>query len=98
MLQEGVAWFGSTAIAVIDVVPSSIMPVGGVAGVDAGGSGAGASGGVGPSGQPADASSGGCGCREAAGGGDPAGGAKGVVFGLVMLAFAMRARRRARAR
>jgi len=104
MVQEGVAWFGSTAIADIDVVPASSLPDGGVGGggdgVGGDGDGAGTSGGLGPRGDAAKSASAGCGCSEAVGsvGSEVSSGpsaARGLLFGLVLTAFALGNRRRA---
>ena len=97
MVQEGVAWFGSTAIADIDVGPSPSMPDGGVPGDDAGGAGGGANAGLGPTGEPHKSASASCGCSEAAGSDVSSGAsaARGLLFGLVLTAFALRSSRRA---
>ena len=100
MVQEGVAWFGATASADVEVV-DALDGGAGFAGDGAGegggdvGVGAGAGAGVSPGGAP-DASTSGCGCREGAGSPSDAG-AKGIAFGLAALAFALRTRRRGRA-
>jgi len=98
MVQEGVAWFGSTASADVEVVDA---PDGGTGFAGDGGAADGSAGGAGgagprdaPNGAP-EASASGCGCREAAGNGGV--GANGSLFGVAMVAFALRTRRRARA-
>lgn len=101
MVREGVAWFGSTAIADVEIVPASTPPGGGPGGGGAssaggppppGGSGAA----VEPSAGNGDTSSG-CSCRTSGGTGDDAGSAaRGIALalGLAILAFRVRARGR----
>jgi hypothetical protein len=92
MVQEGVAWFGSTAIADIDVVSSAAGTPDGGAGGEASTSG-GTSGGLGPGAEPKDSASAGCGCREASGSDDVSGAAKGILFSAFLIAIALRARK-----
>jgi hypothetical protein len=94
MVQEGVAWFGSTAIADIEVIASGVTadPDGGV---DGGAGGPSSSGGaLGPKGDPKDLAAG-CSCSEAPGNdaSGPASAAKGILFALALVAFSLRARK-----
>jgi hypothetical protein len=99
MVQEGVAWFGATASADVEVVDGVDGGAGFSGGAGASAGGGGEDGGAGAVRNRAAASDGsGCGCRAGAGGGgasDPDGAAmKGLLFGAVMVAAALRARRR----
>lgn len=99
MVKEGLAWFGSTAVADVEIVPASSAPGGDA---DAGtGNGSGETGPSSPGGTTASAgnagASTGCGCRTAgAENGDARSAARGIAFalGLALLAFRVRARRR----
>lgn len=96
MVKEGVAWFGSTAIADVEIVPVSVPPGGGGSGGGEGSNGgtAGPGGGSGGSNRASDASTSGCGCRTT--GGDTSSAARGIAFalGLALLAFRVRGRGR----
>lgn len=89
MVQEGVAWFGSTAIADIEVVQPGSSPNGGTDGGNGAGDGKAGTDGLGPTNEPPPA---GCRCREAPAR-DASGGAKGVLFGLGLLAISLRTRK-----
>ncbi|MDB5214949.1 MAG: hypothetical protein JWO86_2876 [Myxococcaceae bacterium] len=100
MVQEGVAWFGATASADIEVTDAAdggpgFAGDGDAGGVTDGGAGdADGSGGIAQNGAT-EGSASGCGCRSATGS-IPAGGAgaRGVLFGAGMVALALWMRRR----
>lgn len=96
MVKEGVAWFGTTAIADVEIVPAAVPPGGGAGGGEGSNGGAGGPGGSsGPQGSSAgDRAASGCGCRTA--GGDTGSAARGIAFalGVAIACISLRARRR----
>lgn len=97
MLEEGVAWFGATASADVDVVPAgTIVPPGEAPGGPGGTTPGGPSGGkpVAQDGSDGASASDGCTCREAPSRSDASGAARGVSFAGLLIGLGLVARRR----